>query len=984
MRRIVIIPLIVFLLIGALAAGWLALARLLAPERIRRFAESAATQALGRQVTIQGARFHLWHGFLLEQVVVSEAAGYGQTPFLEVERISGGFLLLPLFKERQLIIPTLRILRPRIRLIQSADGRWNIQELLPKKPKETPEEEKKPPLQVLTPKILLVGGHLRIQPQPGPWLEQLQLENVDAEFHLSLQEKIEGSIKGTLQSSPPYPILLEGHYDLKERRYQVRLDTAFALEALREYLPPSASDALRQLEGSTAIHLELSGKPEGPLAAQGSLEAQGFRVEFPHPIRTGWTTQPQDTLQAQGNLQLHLEGTVPWPPREAFWKKMRYRAVLNGCEATPLPFVSSLQGMVGEIQLDSDGFRTEQLKASLPSGLPFTLSGTVQSDPAQTVSFVLESRFSPRQLKPLLPPDERLRPLEEATGEIELHLTGEGRLKPAVAIRPVGSLQLHAVCLPLPQTSPLPGLGRIQEISGEIRLSAEGLQTEALTARLPSGAALSLEGSLANNPGRSTTFKIQTSLPAEEILAYLGPDSAVAQVRDLAGSVDLTIIGSGELAPTPTLAPVVTATLRDVSLTLPNGQPLRGTTGQIRLHLDLATFSGLQGTFMDRPLRLEGALVNFKQPEIDAEVGWGDLSAKLQLTAGPQRIRLHSLAGRLGDGTFRALGEVDRVTPEPEQPDAKPVWMGNLFMECDLQAKALESLLAPPPPWWNTLKPQGRIAARAVLKGDLSQPRAWDLDLKADSRSLTLQGIPLKEIHLEFRQEADRLWLRETQARLGEGWITLSAAAQRNGADLPWEGSLQMQEVALEILAQALQWKASNLSGKLSLEWKGQGQGMKRETWKGPGAVQIREGRILELPFLGPFASILGLSNMERFIFEEAQGAFTLADGEVRTQNLQLHAAQATLLIQGSGGFLQGIESPIRWRITPQWRRDSDQKGKRSKLEQVIATGTRLLAGEIQVTGTWKEHNKTVVPKPLTGTSEENLLDLPALLKDIF
>jgi hypothetical protein len=153
---------------------------------------------------------------------------------------------------------------------------------------------------------------------------------------------------------------------------------------------------------------------------------------------------------------------------------------------------------------------------------------------------------------------------------------------------------------------------------------------------------------------------------------------------------------------------------------------------------------------------------------------------------------------------------------------------------------------------------------------------------------------------------------------------------------------------------------------------------------EGKGAVQLRGGRILELPVLGRFAELLKVPSLRTIVFQEAEGPFLLTHGQLQTDAFQLKSPQATLNIIGSGGFLNGADSPIDWRVYPILSPDLLPEETRSKLGRVIAKGTSTLIGEIRITGTWKNPKKTFIPKPLTQILNEQIFNLQDLLHDLF
>ena len=135
---------------------------------------------------------------------------------------------------------------------------------------------------------------------------------------------------------------------------------------------------------------------------------------------------------------------------------------------------------------------------------------------------------------------------------------------------------------------------------------------------------------------------------------------------------------------------------------------------------------------------------------------------------------------------------------------------------------------------------------------------------------------------------------------------------------------------------------------------------------------------------MGKFADFLGLPTLHKIRFQEAQGPFRLSDGKIQTDSLQLKSPQATLTITGWGGFLQGVQSPIRWRILPTFAPELIPEESRRVIGKVIAQGASYFIGEVQVSGTWKEPKRKFISKPVTQILNEQIFNLQDLFKEIF
>ncbi len=887
MQRAVRIFIVLFLILAAAAvAGVEYLNRVVLPVKVRGWAETQLTNALGRTVTIGQVRLHLWHGAVIEDITVEEDARYGKQPFLQIDRISGRILYLPILKDRRIIVPSLSIVRPRIRLLQDPNGVWNFQSIqTARKTGPSPQAG----MQFLIPKVVLVDGQLEVaMEQPTPAL-RFNFQELDAQIGLALPAKVEWGISTHLVSKQPIPIRLEGSFELGSREIRVRGRLEPTLESILEYLPPQSRTILSRIEGSSLLDLEATGRWGNSLTLKGLFQTQGLRWESRYP--------------GHGELKLTLTGGLTHQSNPTLRNGLSGFLELDRITVESVPSVGEVRDLTGKIKVQWAGGRTlpwhevERLTAMLPTGQPLEMSGSLSSDDRQTLTLRCITHSALDRMPPL---------------------------NPAI----------------------------------EIALK---------------------------------TLKAQ-------------------------GQADIEATVEGPLRPSPSLRTTVTATLQNGSCLLPTGDSIEEAAGTLRWQPDLLTVTGFGGQFRKEPFQLEGSLVNFARPEIDARLSWGPLKADGQLTIDGERLEIETITGQLGNnGTFRLFGEVQGLSlglsPSQRQEVAPkgtvPELLGNLYGECTFLIEELPALSKPfilrqaqderrvegpnPPAWAQQLPLRGEVSTRWQLKGPLAKPMEWDLGLKAASDPLTYlpagtprREIPLERVTIDARQVEGRLTINSSKAQFAGGTIQLAGTAWLNDPKKPWAATLDGSDLELAILSQHLNWETKDLSGQLFLNGKGQGDGSGLASIQGSGGIQVRGGRILQLPLLGSFAELLKLPTLRTIVFQEAQGPFTLGGGALETDSFQLTAPQATLTIVGSGGFLKGADSPIHWKIFPTLSPELIPEESRSKIGKAIVQGTSYLVGEIQITGTWKNPKRNFVPKPFTQILNEQLFNVQDLLKDLF
>ncbi|MBI3318859.1 MAG: AsmA family protein [Candidatus Omnitrophica bacterium] len=678
-------------------------------------------------------------------------------------------------------------------------------------------------------------------------------------------------------------------------------------------------------------HLALPARIDGTLSARLALEeapprapAQRLALKQPIPFELRGAYDFQG-----GNLDLAAQSQVPLP------------ALL---ELLPPSLASSFSSLEGTAALE--------LGCAVKSKGPLSLRGSLK----------MENLLSKYRMRGggLFQVDGNL----EIKAETQAPSFSWGKLLSGFG----ATCQLQGV-----QLSPLPAVGGLREIRGMLSINSQGIRTEGLTASIPTGQPVSIAGTLSNDKEKSFALQVKTRLPLQSVSDFSPKLHELSKGVKLSGETALEAKLTGHLLPGFSLEPAITAAVQKASVEFPGGESLRDLEGTLRWQTDWLSVTRLTGLLRDKPFHLEGTLVNFTEPEIDARLSWDRLSAEARFSIDGNRAEIGVVSGRYGSGTFRVFGEIE---------DLKET-RGNLYGETTLEMGELKTLLPAPPTWLQTANFSGSLAARWILKGDLQRPSGWDFSLKANSPRLEAAGLPLTELSLDLHLQEGRWNLSSGRAELAEGSVLLSGLWDLQNSSQPWQAALRLQEIQLSALATLLNWKTRDLSGGFFLTWEGTGEGTDLSRIRGEGLLEIQGAKILELPFLGELGQLLRLPSLRSIVFEAARGPFAVSEGNLKTESFQLKAPQATLTVMGRGGFLQGAESPIQWKILPTLSPELLPEESRSRLGKVIAQGTSYLVGEVRVTGTWKNPKTTFVSKPLTQILNEQLLNLQDLLKDL-
>lgn len=99
-------------------------------ERFRPEIESRLTQSLGRQVKIGQLKLALFSGGVTaDDLSIADDPAFSSEPFIKARSLAVGVEMKPLIFDRQVKITSLVLNEPVVRLLQSAQGKWNFSTL---------------------------------------------------------------------------------------------------------------------------------------------------------------------------------------------------------------------------------------------------------------------------------------------------------------------------------------------------------------------------------------------------------------------------------------------------------------------------------------------------------------------------------------------------------------------------------------------------------------------------------------------------------------------------------------------------------------------------------------------------------------------------------------------------------------------------------------------------------------------------------------
>ncbi|NQT46923.1 MAG: AsmA family protein [Candidatus Omnitrophica bacterium] len=636
------------------------------PEKVKPGIERSLSELTARTVAIERLRYNIFKGIVLNGVSFREGVGGRKRDLLRVDEVYFNCLILPLVRERKIVIPTVNITSPVVHIIKDRFGRWNA--IDPPILHESRRGEISPEnFAFLIYNVTIKDGSVTIKDEMSPEGLEASLDNLNCNAYITPFANIK--IKASCDlSSPELPekrrVNSYGSYDIKKGVLDIknRVD-GIDLKGLVPLVLPDLAKFAALENGVADIELDAV------------IEKKGLALKFSLDMKEAAITM--DEIRGGGRIKLNGE-TILSKERP---KKDQYKISLGMSKF----FISGLSGygelsdLEGTIEIIPDEARIEELRGSL-GGLPVIFTGSSKNFDRPVTELTMESRAELSQLLAFAPDKVR------ANAE-RINLAGEGLLRAELydkvfdGIPPKlsGRLQLLAASFKLP------GLKEdIKDISGSFDFDDKSIFTDKIDA--------TYDGHKYTFEGRLDGFG-QPNIEASLVSDILGVNCKLVIVDDSNIRVDEAAISYGQ------------TTLQCMGRISDLNDPRLNIYGQLDTSIkDIGKlFPGLQKIIAD--YRLDGAFGGeifldgpWRDPlagELGLKVqsGWAsvkglalkDLTCNLNMK--DKKVDIPKLGANFYGGTLLSSAQLDMNPPNPPydlKVELEGVEMGGLIKDTPL------------------------------------------------------------------------------------------------------------------------------------------------------------------------------------------------------------------------------------------------------------------------------------------------------------
>ena len=135
--------------------------KFLAPTSLKNFLIKNISRSIDRPISLEEVRFNIIRGLTLKGLTIYEPDG--KTVFVKTKSISTTLLLIPLIKEKKIIVPSIYLNEPYINIVKMQNKTWNFSTPPLLKTTTPREKTKQKGFTILVKKIRLDGGTLNFE-----------------------------------------------------------------------------------------------------------------------------------------------------------------------------------------------------------------------------------------------------------------------------------------------------------------------------------------------------------------------------------------------------------------------------------------------------------------------------------------------------------------------------------------------------------------------------------------------------------------------------------------------------------------------------------------------------------------------------------------------------------------------------------------------------------------------------------------------------
>ncbi len=933
LKKIILISL---LILAILTAVLFYLNKVFLPTRFKDILVERISKQIGRNVSVGSLHYFPFKGFAIRNITISEQTS-SKEEFLTIDEASVGLLVLPLLAQKKIVIPSMVIKNPVLRITKERNSKWNFDDLLP----SNKTSEKQKTISAYVASIKIINGIAIFSDKTLARDPIETIKNINISASLSLPKNIKANIRIMPFEKNQLKLIADLNHDLVSNDFLITLNIE-KLSLLKfatyintdsvvfenSFINLAAFDITRRnkkilgkgdiIFGETKIKIQNNAQ----LVFAPSLSVQQLLVE-------------NDILTLNAKLRSD-KNSLKINSDKMSWENLTYT------------FTAKKQNQKNEASgnLTASALLIKKEGSTISSD---AINGTAS---LSYINRALDAKgvFKTQNFNVAIDQDKKLfgNPdikitLEFNPKEKEPHLKYDGLL--SFSSGTLSGIQV---------------IEKIENIVGKINLKKNEISSKSVTA-LAQGVPVEFSGNLTNF--QKPFLDIKGSLPNvnlmnfNKILSKTYPDKQL----DLKGNAKIDFHYKGNLHSIENSSIICSALLKNAAIKakiLPI--PIVDISGNISYNVknlltshflpDQATWKNLQATFQEKKYLLNGSL---QFNSLEATLSMDALKASTQISFMNDRLKINSLKSQYKDSSLEWQGEI--LYPQDQK------WKVDVAANGNLRLEHLSELIPPFKEKTKNFNPHGLCAVKINFAGDPVDWKNWSLFLKINSDKILLKGYRLNNVLFKFTQRDSYINECSLASVVYDGNFSAQASVDLSKKELPYKLDINFQNINIEKLKDDSTLKNKDISGFATGSYIGVGPLPDIHLSRGEGSLSVKNGELLHLDLLKGLGKLLFVPEYKNITFESAKGNFEIKNEKVFVKDGLLNGNQMELSCNGTVDFNGDLDLDIISRFDKGIIKSS--KSFKKAIAAILTQADDFLT--VKLTGTIKEPKYYIAPSPL-------------------
>lgn len=875
MKKKIFLGLLIFLILGTATLYYAS--QIILPVKLKKLAVEKMQEALGRPVTLDSVHYSLFTGCLIKNLTIFDDQ-LKQTPLLSTEQASFNILYLPLFRDKKIIVPSMTIQKPSLRLIHQKDNSWNFSDIISK---PRPSTAQGAPF-VFVGRLNVIDGKIEFTDRTvSPnFTETLDAINLKASLLLPKNIKYRLEI-GNPAAGAALSIIIDGQYDLISQTLTSRLHLN-QLDLLKYSPFYSALQKFHLKEGALTSADLLFSLQKGTLEIQGTFDFQKLRLAIEPSVEFSGNPALQLFLQydLDSKTILHYQGT--------------FNPQLG--RLTGIPFLEEIKNVDGIFSFNPGQIKTDSAHA-LVYGAKVNLSGLLTDFKNPSVKLNASLKDFDLKNSQLIFFDIFEKERIDVAGLADAAIGYSGALNSPRDAQIQASVFLRGASLATPRL-----FKKITNINGTIIYETNLLRLEGLNGTMDD-TAMTLSGVLKDFADPAADLRLSVEGFNLSNLPVYFPEFFEKVKMEINGVTRFTLDYKGRLSSLNESQYHLTALLEGASFKTENlPEAVTDISGTIELLPNQASWENLRGSFKNSVYAAKGALKEFNRPHIETQITSENFELTTAFNLKQDSAEVSLLKGRYFGSTFEATGQLgwQHVIPIAELN-------GTINLN-------LKDLTQAPLPWQDTLTkihPEGTCQIRGSIKTNSNDWRSWQLTTEARSPSIALNGCHLSDIVLSLSPQQKNIYQLNLSGGIYDGKFDIASSLDLSKDKTPYQLTAHIERIDLSKLKNDTIWKDKEVAGRFSTSLTAKGLLEEILDSHCEGSVLIQDGYLWQLDLLKGLGQLFFISDYKDIVFKEGKGDFLLEDHRLSTNNFELISDPVTMMCAGWVDFEKNIDFDI-------------------------------------------------------------------------